>query len=621
MKRKTLSGQIYVYFLIVIAVSLITVGVVSYVQSSKELDRQAEQYMEQIVDSAAYQTDIYLQTYELLSNSFTSNSDVRSFMEIASDDGYGYYYYSTQIKKFASNSVQSIAALYKQLNMIYVVGQHRRSVIYDNQNLIFLDPAEYRSKFEYIMTNTPDDGQTVLLNMSLRSEDRGTVVTMARKVRDSAYNDANRGVVAIEFKLAELAKIWQRANVGKDGYFFIINGKGEFIYHPTLPLKDAKLEPELFRHMEQSAGKSVIDHYEGQERLFVSRGSSYSDWRLVASIPVQELRRPASTIRTTTLSVGLLTLIAALWLAYRFGRSIVAPIRELKESMRQTEKGNWQHIDEIGRTDEIGGLIHSYNLMVTRLSEMIEKVYEAELQQQKNALELGQAELERQRAEFQSLQLQINPHFLYNTLETINCYAIVQDSYEITEMVEAMAFMLRYSIQTNLEEITVANELNHVRNYMIVLRHRIGREFEIDVVIPPALLLENMVRLTLQPLIENIFQHAFPSGFEPHHYIRIDARKQGGLFQVSVEDNGAGIEPDRLEELRRRLKQNRLADEHEGGRQRGGIGLMNVHRRIQMVFGEQYGLSIESERGRGSRITMTMPETSAPALRSIKDPA
>lgn len=621
MKRKTLSGQIYVYFLIVIAVSLITVGVVSYVQSSKELDRQAEQYMEQIVDSAAYQTDIYLQTYELLSNSFTSNSDVRSFMEIASDDGYGYYYYSTQIKKFALNSVQSIAALYKQLNMIYVVGQHRRSVIYDNQNLIFLDPAEYRSKFEYIMTNTPDDGQTVLLNMSLRSEDRGTVVTMARKVRDSAYNDANRGVVAIEFKLAELAKIWQRANVGKDGYFFIINGKGEFIYHPTLPLKDAKLEPELFRHMEQSAGKSVIDHYEGQERLFVSRGSSYSDWRLVASIPVQELRRPASTIRTTTLSVGLLTLIAALWLAYRFGRSIVAPIRELKESMRQTEKGNWQHIDEIGRTDEIGGLIHSYNLMVTRLSEMIEKVYEAELQQQKNALELGQAELERQRAEFQSLQLQINPHFLYNTLETINCYAIVQDSYEITEMVEAMAFMLRYSIQTNLEEITVANELNHVRNYMIVLRHRIGREFEIDVVIPPALLLENMVRLTLQPLIENIFQHAFPSGFEPHHYIRIDARKQGGLFQVSVEDNGAGIEPDRLEELRRRLKQNRLADEHEGGRQRGGIGLMNVHRRIQMVFGEQYGLSIESERGRGSRITMTMPETSAPALRSIKDPA
>ncbi|GMX60836.1 sensor histidine kinase [Paenibacillus elgii] len=621
MKRKTLSGQIYVYFLIVIAVSLITVGVVSYVQSSKELDRQAEQYMEQIVDSAAYQTDIYLQTYELLSNSFTSNPDVRSFMEIASDDGYGYYYYSTQIKKFASNSVQSIAALYKQLNMIYVVGQHRRSVIYDNQNLIFLDPAEYKSKFEYIMENTPDNGQMVLLNVSLRSEDRGTVVTMARKVRDAAYNDANRGVVAIEFKLAELAKIWQRANVGKDGYFFIINGKGEFIYHPALPLKDAKLEPELFRHMEQSAGKSVIDRYEGQDRLFVSRGSSYSDWRLVASIPVQELRRPASTIRTTTLGVGLLTLIAALWLAYRFGRSIVAPIRELKESMRQTEKGNWQHIDEIGRTDEIGGLIHSYNLMVTRLSEMIEKVYEAELQQQKNALELGRAELERQRAEFQSLQLQINPHFLYNTLETINCYAIVQDSYEITEMVEAMAFMLRYSIQTNLEEITVANELNHVRNYMIVLRHRIGREFEIDVVIPPSLLLENMVRLTLQPLIENIFQHAFPGGFEPRHYIRIDARKQGGLFEVSVEDNGAGIEPDRLEELRRRLKQNRLADEHEGGRQRGGIGLMNVHRRIQMVFGEQYGLSIESEWGCGSRITMTMPETSAPALRSIKDSA
>ncbi|CAG7622197.1 sensor histidine kinase [Paenibacillus allorhizosphaerae] len=618
MKKQMLSQQIYRYFLIVIVISLSTVGIVTYFQSSRALDRQVQQYMNQMIDSAAYQTDTYLQTYELFSNSFSSNSDVRAFLEIHPNDAYEYYYYSELIKKFAQESVASITTIYRQLNMVYVVGRHGRSVIYDNQNLLFLDPSLINKQFDYLMESTPEKGEIKLLTMSIRKEDQGTVATMARKVRGSQYSEIFKGVVAIEFKLSELAKIWDRINLGRDGYFFIVDNEGNYIYHPNIGMNEQKLDPSLAGRILASGNGPLIESYNGEKRMFVSRKSGYSDWNLVASMPMKELRRPVSVIRTTTLAVGLITLAAALWLASRFGRSIVAPFRDLKESMRETEKGNWQHIDEKGRNDEIGDLIHSYNLMVTRLSEMIEKVYEAELQQQKNALELGEAELERQRAEFQSLQLQINPHFLYNTLETINCYAIVQDSDEITEMVEAMSFMLRYSIQTNLEEITVANELNHVRNYMIILEHRIGREFEIDVIIPPALLLEKMVRLTLQPLIENIFQHAFWGGIEPHHYIRIDARKEGGLFQVIVEDNGEGIHEGRLAELRRRLELNRLAEQEQSGGQKrsGGIGLMNVHRRIQMVFGEQYGLTIESEWGQGTRITMNMPETVRPALRS-----
>ncbi|MEK8129844.1 cache domain-containing protein [Paenibacillus filicis] len=622
MKRKTLSSQIYLYFMIVIVLSLASVGVFSYLQSSRELDGQVKQYMEQMIDSATYQTDIYLQTYELFSKSFASNPDVRSFIEIEPDDSYKYYEYSTSIKKFAQESVTSIMTLYKQLHMMYVVGRHGRAVVYENQNILNFDPVLVKENYDNLMNSTPDGGRISLLNMSIRPEDRGTVVTMAVKVLGSSYGDYNRGVVAIEIKLAELAKIWDRVSLGKNGYFFIIDDDGDYIYHPSL--RDSKEAgpqkgDELAQLVLSSGNEAMLHTYKGEERMFVSRKSNYSNWNLVVSMPVNELRRPASTIRTTTIIIGLVTLAVALGLASRFGRSIVAPIRELKESMRETEKGNWQHIDEIGRTDEIGGLIHSYNLMVTRLSEMIERVYEVELQQQKNELELGRSELERQRAEFQSLQLQINPHFLYNTLETINCYAIVKDSDEITEMVEAMAFMLRYSVQTNLEEITVANELNHVRNYMIILQHRIGREFELDVAVPPGLLLEKMVRLTLQPLIENIFQHAFPDGLEERHFIRIDARKQDRLFQVTVEDNGTGISPERLAELRRKLEENRLAaPEDREGRRGGGIGLMNVHRRIQMVFGEAYGLSVDSEWGKWTKIVMTMPETDRPRMGLVK---
>ncbi|MNI52774.1 Sensor histidine kinase YehU [compost metagenome] len=239
--------------------------------------------------------------------------------------------------------------------------------------------------------------------------------------------------------------------------------------------------------------------------------------------------------------------------------------------------------------------------MVSRLSELVDKVYQAELRDQ-------ESRIERQKAEFQSLQLQINPHFLYNTLETIVCFAVVKDSKEISEIVKALAYMLRYSVRTNLEEITIANELKHVLHYLVVMKYRIGREFEIDVAMDPSYLLHNMVRLTLQPLVENTFQHAFYEGLEDYHYIRIDAGEDESFFWVSVEDNGAGISEDRLRELREKLSENRLADQEMGSAgETGGIGIVNVHRRIQIVFGEQYGIRIESEIDKGTKLTMIMP--------------
>lgn len=419
-----------------------------------------------------------------------------------------------------------------------------------------------------------------------------------------------KGVLAVEFNEDQLSSLWNGVDLGEQGFFFILDREGEVVYAPEHVDMDGITATDLPERIIAKGDNRFIEPVLGDKTMIISRQSEYSGWSLVIMMPLEELRAPISGIRSTTIIVGLVTLIIALILAYRFGKSIVNPIRNLKNGMRQTEKGNWTHIsDAKPREDEIGGLIHSYNLMVSRLSDMIEQVYDTELHNQKTQLELQDIQLERQRAEFQALQLQINPHFLYNTLETINCYAIVQDSDEISDMVEAMAFMLRYSIQTNLEEITIANELNHVRHYMMILKHRIGRDFEIEVATPPELLLEKMVRLSLQPIVENIFQHAFPEGIGAWHYIRIDTRIEQGNLLVMVEDNGAGIADKKLHNLRKRLEENRLVDDDDGMhvRRRGGIGIVNVHRRIQMVYGEEYGITVHSSPDQGTRIVMTMP--------------
>ncbi|WP_281885141.1 sensor histidine kinase [Paenibacillus sp. YYML68] len=616
--KHSLARQIFVYFLIVIVLPLSIVSFISYYQASTQLSQQVENYVTQFIETSLGQSDRILQRYERASHSILSNSDVKSLLDISPEDSYALL----QLRERIQNTVfRPTFILYNEINVLFVLGDHGKAIIDDNQSAAFIQRIDSKEQLEFFNKRLPDNGSIAIINRSLRDVPTTDVYTLARRIRGhTSYQ--TKGVLAMEIKADELAATWKDIELGRRGFFFILDAEGELIYRPPGFPQDNRITGPLISKLLAMKDVTITEQLGNEEHLLVSRKSDYSGWRVVVSLPTEELREPISTIRSTTIMVGLLALVLALILAYRFGRSIVRPIQTLKEGMRQTEKGNWQHIEqELDRQDEIGGLIHSYNLMVSRLSEMIEQVYSAELSNQRSAYELRSIELERRNAEFQALQLQINPHFLYNTLETINAYAIVRNSEEISEMVGAMAFMLRYSIQTNLEEITVANELNHVRNFMIILQHRIGREFELDVVIPPSLLMEKMVRLTLQPLVENIFQHAFPLGIEDRHWIRIDAREEDGLFLFFVEDNGAGMTCERLAEVQEALARNQLAEPAVKASNSGGIGLVNVHRRIQMVFGDQYGLSIESEEGLGTTIIMRMPkvERSAKLFNKTKE--
>jgi two-component system, sensor histidine kinase YesM len=607
MMGKSLSGKLLVSFFIVIVISAASVGFFSYWQSSRALDREMERYINQMIETASYQSDAYLQSYERISEQILVNDDVKKFLEIDPSDSYAYYQYSDIIQKYVIRPIST-----DMIRAIYIIGYHGRSVLYEGQGMTYR--PYWPERMDELKMLAPESGQIRFLTDGMRISPEKGSITLLRKIRGYSSYYEPKGLLAIELKADVLENIWRHVGLGDKGYFMIVDPTGKLAYHPDHGRIGTEIEESLRSKLFETEDTTIFEKLDGGPSMLVSRLSEYSGWRLVLSMPVEELRGPISTIRMTTILVGAVTMIIALGIAIRFGQSIVGPIRLLKEGMRQTERGNWSTITNVERDDEVGGLIHSYNMMVFRLQEMIAMVYEAELESRRTALELQESMLERQKAEFQALQLQINPHFLYNTLETINCYAIVQDSGEINEIVEAMAFMLRYSIQTNLEEITIANELNHVRNYLIILNHRFERPLELDVAVPPKLLLEKTVRLTLQPLVENALQHAFPQGLEEHHTIRIDARTEGNELLIIVEDNGAGMTSEQLEKLRGKLKENRLA-QREGDLvyHRGGIGLMNVHRRIQLVFGEHYGLSVDSQPQKGTSVTLRMPRSDKPS--------
>ncbi|OBZ12602.1 sensor histidine kinase [Bacillus sp. FJAT-26390] len=600
MRFRSLYAKLFFYFLVVIGLTLSGVGI-SYTTSSRELDEMAEKQMGQIASNAVHHTDLYLKDYERSMVSLLTFRYVMEFMDLPADrEEYDYYYYRKTIREVGADplfirnpKIASISLISDKGNAVYYFNEASEQSF---------TPEEIRKQRDYFMSNTSPQGQLSILKSSILTGQEKQMVTLVRRIRGYSSPEL-KGLLAIELRSADLSALWKGVDLGKYGYLFITDANGNIIYHPENSKEGTVLTDAVRLKLEHAGDASFFDDSEGQKRMYMARTSDYSRWKLIVSMPVDEVRKPVTNIRNSTLTVGLLTLLLAIFLAYRFGKSITKPIQVLKSGMRETQKGNWVPIPLPKHRDEIAELMLRYNHMVKRLSDAVDKVVQVELSNQ-------EIQMERQRAEFQSLQLQINPHFMYNTLETIICYAAVQDSEDIAEIVQALAYMLRYSVQTNLEEITVANELKHVMYYMKVMQHRIGREFEIDVAMKPEYLLHAMVRLTLQPLVENVFQHAFPEGVEEYHFIRIDCGEENDVFWVSVEDNGCGMTSERLVELRHKLSANRLADgeEQDDDGHKSGIGVLNVHRRIQMVFDDRFGLRIESEEQQGTKITMLMPK-------------
>ncbi|AZS17079.1 sensor histidine kinase [Paenibacillus lutimineralis] len=599
--RRSISNRIFGYFMILIVISLSVVGTITYFQSSKLLDRQLERYLSQMITHAAYHTDLYLQTFDNASKTILSSSDVLKFMEMDPDDGYQYYELSQKIQ---SEVFDSAFIVYPQIDLIYIINQDGKAIT--TKDMIQSEVKDYKSYYELIEQNLPENGMGALINSASVAPKDEQYITFVRRVRGIVTHKP-RGILGMKLNTREISKLWGQMDLGEQGYSFIIDAKGNFVDKPH-QAEASEYMDEAIKHRLLTGEDTFTERIGGKKRMYVSKQLQAADWRMVISVPVSELRQPIMNIRYTTVIAGAVTLLVALWIAGRFGKSLVQPLKKLVRNMRLMEKGEWQTIDPGDREDEFGYLIQNYNKMLTRLSEMIEQVYEAELKSQKAELNVQRIALEQHKAEFQALQLQINPHFLYNTLETIKCYAVVQDSEEIMDMVEAMASMLRYAIQTSLTEITVVDELKHVLNYMKILQYRTQRQFELEVDIPPDLLLHRMVRLTLQPLIENVFQHAFSNGIQNHHHIGIRGYMEEGRFILAVADNGAGMSEDKLHAVREKLRLNQLAEaDPQTTYHQGGLGLMNVHRRIQMVYGETYGLSIDSIVGQGTKIIMSLP--------------
>ena len=290
------------------------------------------------------------------------------------------------------------------------------------------------------------------------------------------------------------------------------------------------------------------------------------------------------------LSISLVILFC--FLSVYFSRNITKPIHILSDRMssHDTEAGVAEE-PYMNRTDEIGILYNEYDAMISELNHYI-----------KNEL---QNQLITVNAQMRSLEAQINAHFLYNTLEAISSLASIEEVPEISTMAEALSAMFRYSIKTKSELVTLKEELDHVKNYVAIQQIRFDHGFRVDWEVPEEYFSLRVLKLILQPLVENALYHGLLS-CNAGSGIRILAQRQRQVLSLTVVDDGVGMTPEMVEDLQESLREPPRVSEL-GYKNKQSIGIRNIHARIVLYYGGEYGIFLESAEGKGSAFTVSIP--------------
>lgn len=337
---------------------------------------------------------------------------------------------------------------------------------------------------------------------------------------------------------------------------------------------------------QSDSGYFVSEEPDGMEKLYCYYHLRPYDIYLVGTVHTTAINTDAQTVISLIVSIALVMLLFSLMVAFMLSRSITRPIRKIAGSMKQVGEGNYSISVKVDSNDEIGVLSRTFNNMVANIRTLTEKVSSVQLLQKE--------------AEFKALQAQINPHFLYNVLETINWMAMSRGATDICRMVSAFGGLLRISVSNKKEFITISEELAYVRDYVYIqnIRHSDSITCEMD--FPEELLSHNIPKLIVQPVVENAIIHGLEK-VEGGGRILISGRIENHGIVIEVSDNGVGMSLERASEI--------LSNhDHHSSVGHLGMGLANVHDRLCLYYGIPYGVSVDSVIGKGTTVRILLPK-------------
>lgn len=587
--------KLILHFLLISILPSLCIALLMVWAVSGIIEKQVNGHTMQLIDNVNKSLDSHAANIQNISYFISMNPDIQSFLE-QGDKAFAEEHDRYRVSKF----MQSFTTLYSEVAGIMVVranGDYFSNEMYARSGSRSLTEESWykeavQAKGIFKMIGHPSN-RNVTTHTNYKDSE---VVSVVRAIQDPD-TQRTKGVVLIDLKLRVISETVRDVRLGKSGYLMVINDDGETIYEPS----NSKIGGMDASWLTGKSSGTFSQTLNGRDLQFIYLKSPFTNWTTVGVFDVQDSVQEVKDIHLYVFSFLFIVSLLGITASYYLSHSISRPITQLASSMRKVEEGNMNIRILGGREDEVGMLGRSFNNMLQRIGRLLTQVEEEQ-------------RLKRE-AELRSLQAHIQPHFLYNTLDTIQWLARKDGAREATEMVEALSKLFRIGLSKGKEMISLADEFEHIRSYLKIQQTRYKDKLKYTIEVDESCMDLFVLKVILQPIVENAIYHGIKERRGPG-LIGIRARAADGMLEIVIEDDGVGMSEERLASIRATLEAAAAATPPTANVQAGGgnehkltasYGLRNVLERIRLSFGDLYGLTIHSVEKSGTTVTIRHP--------------
>lgn len=578
-KFKSIQSVIFAVLSVLLLGAVIIITVISLSYTRQSVFENSSLYTQTIIQQMNQNIDSYIDYMENTSYLVSSNEDVQKYLFGDTAD--------PEARDRILSQFETILDSRSDILNLGIIAENGRMLVNNGQRLTNQD-LDIHSQEWY--TNALEGRESVYLTSShvqhIISGERPWVITLSRGIRNKEMGTGQEkeGVFFIDLNYNAISELCDQSMVGNQGYAFIVDADRNIVYHPQQQQLYNELQTENI-DLVMNAGSDIVTWGDGiNKKMYSISRSEKTGWTVVDCVRVEELLRRSNEAQSIYVLVAIGLMAVALFFSRFVAKSITLPIQRLCDSMERVQEGDFSVSDiVVDSENEIGSLTKSFNVMTQRIHELM-------------AQNIREQEAKR-KSELKALQSQINPHFLYNTLDSIIWMAEGKKNEEVVLMTASLARLLRQSISNEDELVSIGQEIEYARGYLTIQKMRYKDKLEFWIEVEPSILNIRLIKLVLQPVIENAIYHGLKYK-ESRGLLLVKGFMKNGNAVLQVIDDGVGMDQETLDHIYERHK----VDYHSNG-----VGIYNVQKRLQLYYGNEYGIVYESKPGEGTTATITIP--------------
>ncbi|WP_053372302.1 cache domain-containing sensor histidine kinase [Paenibacillus sp. FJAT-27812] len=595
-----MERKLFIVFLLLITLPLSFIGYISYSNYSRSIEEKTIVYSTKMLENMMIRVDDYIEDMVRISSIPAYQNDIKQNLILSNS-----YYEQRQtaagdnnqlpddfdlllsIQRGIEGNISFINTIKRGANSVYIFDQYGNGYYSTGGGGIRLNVKESYEKWRERVDTS--GGEAMLFGTQKYTSNLQSVkyaFTVVRKVIDKSLKPL--GMIAVDANISVIEDQMSELDKVTNGKSVIIDELGNVVYDSDKQRMATNILNDPTVGLATGTKGSFYFERDGLNRLYIYTTSPNTNWKVMTSIPVSELTKDAVVIRNVTWIATIVTIIVALFISMVFSFALTNPLRKMMRLMKNVQEGDFNVQFQVKYRDEVGQLGNQFNRMIVRIDHLIQDIY--------------LMETKKKEAELHALQSQINPHFMYNTLESIRMAAELNDDQIAADMIAILGKLLRYSISDLHEEVTLEDEVLHMRNYVEMLNYRYPNRFQLETSISDDLWSYPIIKLVLQPIVENAIYHGMDDNKLLMRIEMSSERTAQGLW-LRIKDDGLGMDEETLDRLNRSL----AGAEEIVKRKSGGIGLKNVNERIKLHYGNAYGLKVASVRDVGTEVILQLP--------------